>query len=71
MKQGKDAAEFLKPLLPYAASLWAVAEPDQHLALSPPEVIAASGGVARRRRHGGRGFGQAGGGGGGPRRRGS
>jgi dihydrofolate synthase/folylpolyglutamate synthase len=47
MKQGKDAAEFLKPLLPFAASLWAVAEPDQHLALSPPEVIAASGGAAR------------------------
>jgi dihydrofolate synthase/folylpolyglutamate synthase len=47
MKQGKDAAEFLKPLLPYAASVWAVAEPDQHLALSVPEVIAASGGVAR------------------------
>jgi dihydrofolate synthase/folylpolyglutamate synthase len=47
MKQGKDAAEFLKPLLPYAASVWAVAEPDQHLALSVPEVVAASGGVAR------------------------
>jgi dihydrofolate synthase / folylpolyglutamate synthase len=47
MKQGKDAAEFLKPLLPYAKSVWAVAEPDQHLALSVPDVIAASGGVAR------------------------
>jgi dihydrofolate synthase/folylpolyglutamate synthase len=47
MKQGKDAAEFLKPLLPFAASVWAVAEPDQHLALSVPEVVAASGGVAR------------------------
>ncbi len=47
MKQGKDAAEFLKPLLPFAASVWAVAEPDQHLALSVPEVMAASGGVAR------------------------
>jgi dihydrofolate synthase/folylpolyglutamate synthase len=47
MKQGKDAAEFLKPLLPHAASVWAVAEADQHLALSVPEVIAASGDVAR------------------------
>jgi dihydrofolate synthase/folylpolyglutamate synthase len=47
MKQGKDAAEFLRPLLPYAASVWAVAEPDQYLALPVPEVIAASGGVAR------------------------
>jgi dihydrofolate synthase/folylpolyglutamate synthase len=47
MKQGKDAAEFLKPLLPYAKTVWAVAEPDQHLALAVDEVIAASGGVAR------------------------
>jgi len=48
MKQGKDAAEFLGPLLPHAKSLWAVAEPDQYLALSVAEVIAASGGVARQ-----------------------
>ena len=47
MKQGKDAAEFLKPLLPYAKSVWAVAEPDQYLALSVSDVVAASGGVAR------------------------
>ena len=47
MKQGKDAAEFLKPLLPYAQSVWAVAEPDQYLALPVADVIAASGGVAR------------------------
>ncbi|GAB0119273.1 bifunctional folylpolyglutamate synthase/dihydrofolate synthase [Acidisoma sp. 7E03] len=47
MKQGKDAAEFLKPLLPFAASVWAVAEPGQHLALPVEEVVAASGGVAR------------------------
>ncbi|MBW4024604.1 MAG: bifunctional folylpolyglutamate synthase/dihydrofolate synthase [Proteobacteria bacterium] len=47
MKQGKDAAEFLKPLLPYARSVWAVAEPEQHLALPVPEVVAASGGMAR------------------------
>ncbi|MCB8878915.1 bifunctional folylpolyglutamate synthase/dihydrofolate synthase [Acidisoma cellulosilytica] len=50
MKQGKDAAEFLKPMLPFAASVWAVAEPGQHLALPVEDVIAASGGVAR---HGG------------------
>ena len=48
MKHGKDAAEFLKPLLPYAQSIWAVAEPDQYLALSVSEVIDASGGAARR-----------------------
>ena len=47
MKQGKDAAEFLKPLLPFAASVWAVAEPGQHLALSVADVVAASGGIAR------------------------
>jgi dihydrofolate synthase / folylpolyglutamate synthase len=47
MKQGKDAAEFLKPLLPYAKSVWAVAEPDQYLALSVSDVVAASGGVAK------------------------
>jgi dihydrofolate synthase/folylpolyglutamate synthase len=47
MKHGKDAAEFLKPLLPFAASVWAVAEPDQYLALPVDEVVTASGGVAR------------------------
>ena len=47
MKTGKDAAEFLKPLLPFAKSVWAVAEPEQHLALPVAEVITASGGVAR------------------------
>lgn len=47
MKQGKDAADFLAPLLPLAASVWAVAEPDQHLALSVEDVVAASGGKAR------------------------
>ena len=48
MKKGKDAAEFLKPLLPFAKSVWAVAEPDQYLALSVSEVVTASGGVARQ-----------------------
>ncbi len=47
MKQAKDSAEFLRPLLPHAASVWAVAEPGQHLALPVEAIIAASGGVAR------------------------
>jgi dihydrofolate synthase/folylpolyglutamate synthase len=47
MKQAKDTTEFLRPLLPYAASLWAVAEPGQHLALPVDAIVAASGGVAR------------------------
>jgi dihydrofolate synthase/folylpolyglutamate synthase len=47
MKQAKDTAEFLRPLIPHAASLWAVAEPEQHLALPVEAIIAASGGVAR------------------------
>ncbi len=47
MKQAKDTAEFLRPLLPHAASLWAVAEPDQHQALPVADIVAASGGRAR------------------------
>ena len=47
MKQSKDTAEFLRPLLPLAASVWAVAEPDQHQALPVDAIIEASGGVAR------------------------
>lgn len=47
MKKAKDTAEFLRPLLPHAASLWAVAEPGQHLALPIEAIIAASGGAAR------------------------
>ncbi len=47
MKQSKDTAEFLRPLLPHAASLWAVAEPEQYQALPIEAVIQASGGVAR------------------------
>ncbi len=46
MKQSKDAAEFLRPLLPHAATLWAVAEPGQHQALAVDAIIAASGGIA-------------------------
>jgi dihydrofolate synthase/folylpolyglutamate synthase len=47
MKQSKDAAEFLRPLLKLAQSVWAIAEPEQHLALPVDAIIAASGGVAR------------------------
>ncbi len=47
MKQGKDAADFLRPLVPLAASLWAVQEPEQHLALPVDAIVAASGGAAR------------------------
>jgi dihydrofolate synthase/folylpolyglutamate synthase len=47
MKQAKDTVEFLRPLLPHAATVWAVAEPGQHLALPVERIVAASGGVAR------------------------
>ncbi|MGE0225747.1 MAG: folylpolyglutamate synthase/dihydrofolate synthase family protein [Acetobacteraceae bacterium] len=47
MKQAKDSAEFLRPLVPLATTLWAVAEPEQHSALPVEAIIAASGGVAR------------------------
>ena len=47
MKQAKDSAEFLRPLLPLAATLWAVSEPHQHSALPVEAIVAASGGVAR------------------------
>ena len=47
MKQSKDAAEFLRPLLPLARTVWAIAEPEQHLALPVAAIVAASGGVAR------------------------
>ena len=42
MKRAKDATGFLAPLLASATSTWAVAEPDQHLAMSVPDIIAAS-----------------------------
>ncbi len=47
MKQAKDTAEFLRPLLRLAASLWAIAEPGQHLALPIDAIVQASGGIAR------------------------
>jgi dihydrofolate synthase/folylpolyglutamate synthase len=46
MKKAKDSREFLRPLLPHARTLWAVAEPGQHLALPIEDIIAASGDVA-------------------------
>ena len=47
MKQAKDTAEFLRPLLPLAQTVWAVREEGQHLALPIEAIIAASGGVAQ------------------------
>jgi dihydrofolate synthase/folylpolyglutamate synthase len=47
MKVAKDSAEFLRPLLPVAETVWAVREPDQHSALPVETIVAASGGVAR------------------------
>jgi dihydrofolate synthase/folylpolyglutamate synthase len=47
MKQAKDSAEFLRPLLPHAKTVWAVCEPDQHAALPVEAIVAASGGLAR------------------------
>jgi dihydrofolate synthase/folylpolyglutamate synthase len=47
MKQAKDSAEFLRPLLKLAATVWAVREPDQHAALPIEAIIEASGGIAR------------------------
>jgi len=47
MKRSKDAGGFLRPLLPYATTLWAVAEPGQHLAQPVEDIVAASGGLAR------------------------
>ncbi len=47
MKQAKDSAEFLRPLIPFAASLWAVSEPEQHSALPVEAIVEASGGIAR------------------------
>jgi dihydrofolate synthase/folylpolyglutamate synthase len=47
MKQAKDSAEFLRPMLPHAETVWAVREPDQHSALPVEAIVAASGGIAR------------------------
>ncbi|MGI4956086.1 MAG: bifunctional folylpolyglutamate synthase/dihydrofolate synthase [Janthinobacterium lividum] len=47
MKQSKDPAGFLAPLLAHAETVWAVSEPGQHLALPVETIVASSGGVAR------------------------
>lgn len=47
MKQEKDPAAFLRPLLGLAASVFAVAEEGQHLALGVEAIVAASAGAAR------------------------
>ena len=47
LNQNKDGAGFLRPLIPHAATIWAIAEATQHAALPLDAVIAASGGVAR------------------------
>jgi dihydrofolate synthase/folylpolyglutamate synthase len=47
MKGSKQAAEFLRPLVPLVDTVWAVAEPGQHLAMPVEAITAASGGMAR------------------------
>jgi len=47
MRQTKDATEFLRPMIPHAATVWAVAEPGQHDARPVEAIVCASGGVAR------------------------
>jgi len=42
MKASKDVVEFLRPLVPVAASLVAVAEPEQHLAYPPEAILEAA-----------------------------
>ena len=47
LNQAKDGAGFLRPLIPHATTLWAIAEPGQHAAMPVEDVVIASGGVAR------------------------
>jgi dihydrofolate synthase/folylpolyglutamate synthase len=47
MKRGKGAEGFLAPLIPLAASVTAIADPGQHLAMPVEEIVAASGGAAQ------------------------
>jgi dihydrofolate synthase/folylpolyglutamate synthase len=47
MKQSKDSEEFLRPLLPLATTLWAVAEEHQYDARPVEAIVAASNGIAR------------------------
>ena len=46
LNQAKDGVGFLRPLIPHATTLWAIAEPDQHAAMPVEAAIEASGGVA-------------------------
>lgn len=41
MKNSKDAAGFLAPLLRHATGIWAVVEPGQHLAMKVDDIMAA------------------------------
>ena len=45
MKRSKDPAGFLRPIVPLAASVRAVREPGQHMALESAEIVAAHPGV--------------------------
>lgn len=50
LKDSKDASGFLRPLIAYAETIQAVAEPDQHLAMSVETIMASArkaGGEAR------------------------
>lgn len=47
MKGSKVVEDFLRPLLPHATTLWAVAEPGQHQATPVERIVEASGGLAR------------------------
>ena len=47
MKQTKDSELFLRPMMPFAATLWAVAEEHQHDARPVEAIVAASNGIAR------------------------
>ena len=47
MKKAKDTREFLAPLVPLAASAWAVREPGQYSALPVEAIVAASDGKVR------------------------
>lgn len=47
MKKAKDVTEVIRLLAPHAGTIYAVAEPTQHLALPVEEIIAASAGLAK------------------------
>lgn len=47
MKKAKDTREFLAPLVPLAASAWAVSEPGQYSALPVEAIVEASDGKVR------------------------